>query len=140
VRPPSTGWASEFVAAHPQVPQPAAWAQEFAGGASAAAEATTSAAWATEYERGQDQAAADAAQQGAAAAARGSAADTRSTSAALAAVLSQASDPKMRNSKFLQFVSKMSKGELILEDNKVGVGGGRRVEARGRRLGRTGAA
>ncbi|WIA12458.1 hypothetical protein OEZ85_012493 [Tetradesmus obliquus] len=28
-------------------------------------------------------------------------------------------DPKMRNSKFLQFLSKMSKGELEFEDNKV---------------------
>ena len=30
------------------------------------------------------------------------------------------SDPKIRNSKFLQFVSKMSRGELIMEDNQVG--------------------
>lgn len=29
------------------------------------------------------------------------------------------SDPKFRNSKFLQFVSKMSRGELIIEGNKV---------------------
>jgi hypothetical protein len=29
-------------------------------------------------------------------------------------------DPKMRSSKFLQFVSKMSRGEIILEDNQVG--------------------
>ncbi|MEW5308013.1 MAG: hypothetical protein WDW38_000004 [Sanguina aurantia] len=28
-------------------------------------------------------------------------------------------DPKMRNSKFLQFISKMSRGELLLDDNKV---------------------
>lgn len=34
-------------------------------------------------------------------------------------VLSADTDPKMRNSKFLQFLSKMSKGELIFEDNKV---------------------
>ena len=32
-------------------------------------------------------------------------------------------DPKMRSSKFLQFVSKMSRGEIILEDNQVGMGG-----------------
>ncbi len=30
----------------------------------------------------------------------------------------------MRNSKFLQFVSKMSRGELIMEDNQVGGDGG----------------
>ncbi len=35
-------------------------------------------------------------------------------------VLSSDPNPKMRNSKFLQFLSKMSNGELILEDNKVG--------------------
>ena len=29
-------------------------------------------------------------------------------------------DPKIQNSKFLQFVSKMSRGELIMEDNQVG--------------------
>lgn len=33
--------------------------------------------------------------------------------------LSQNQDPKFQNSKFLQFVSKMSRGELILEDNQV---------------------
>jgi peroxin-5 len=34
-------------------------------------------------------------------------------------VLAADPDPKMRASKFLQFVSKMSKGELMLGDNKV---------------------
>lgn len=29
------------------------------------------------------------------------------------------SDPKFKNSKFLQFLSKMSNGEVILEDNQV---------------------
>lgn len=43
---------------------------------------------------------------------------------ALVDVLSADPDPKMRASKFLQFVSKMSKGELILEDNKVRVENG----------------
>ncbi|TYI41160.1 hypothetical protein ES332_A01G000400v1 [Gossypium tomentosum] len=37
----------------------------------------------------------------------------------LAHTLSQNSDPKFRNSKFLQFVSKMSRGELIIDDNQV---------------------
>lgn len=31
-------------------------------------------------------------------------------------------DPKFQNSKFLQFLSKMSQGEVILEDNQVCVG------------------
>jgi hypothetical protein len=38
-------------------------------------------------------------------------------------VLSADPNPKMRNSKFLQFLSKMSNGEIILEDNKVGLEG-----------------
>ena len=42
-----------------------------------------------------------------------------SSTRALVDVLSRDADPKMRNSKFLQFVSKMSRGELILDDNKV---------------------
>ncbi|KAL2607658.1 hypothetical protein R1flu_026231 [Riccia fluitans] len=33
--------------------------------------------------------------------------------------LSQNQDPKFQNSKFLQFVSKMSRGELIVDDNQV---------------------
>lgn len=37
----------------------------------------------------------------------------------LAHTLSQNQDPKFQNSKFLQFVSKMSRGELIVEDNQV---------------------
>ncbi|KAB2064134.1 hypothetical protein ES319_A09G000300v1 [Gossypium barbadense] len=37
----------------------------------------------------------------------------------LAHTLSQNSDPKFRNSKFVQFVSEMSRGELIIDDNQV---------------------
>lgn len=37
----------------------------------------------------------------------------------LVQTLSQNQDPKFQNSKFLQFVSKMSRGELIVEDNQV---------------------
>ena len=37
----------------------------------------------------------------------------------LANTLAQNADPKFQNSKFLQFVSKMSRGELILDDNQV---------------------
>ncbi|XP_078437572.1 peroxin 5 [Wolffia australiana] len=37
----------------------------------------------------------------------------------LAHTLAQNSDPKIQNSKFLQFVSKMSRGELIVDDNQV---------------------
>ncbi|KAL1357884.1 hypothetical protein HN51_009728 [Arachis hypogaea] len=37
----------------------------------------------------------------------------------LANTLAQNNDPKFQNSKFLQFVSKMSRGELIIDDNQV---------------------
>ncbi|CAA6670143.1 unnamed protein product [Spirodela intermedia] len=37
----------------------------------------------------------------------------------LAHTLAQNSDPKIQNSKFLQFVSKMSRGELIVDDNQI---------------------
>lgn len=37
----------------------------------------------------------------------------------LAHTLAQNNDPKFQNSKFLQFVSKMSRGELFIEDNQV---------------------
>ncbi|XP_077223215.1 peroxisome biogenesis protein 5-like [Tasmannia lanceolata] len=37
----------------------------------------------------------------------------------LAHTLAQNNDPKFQNSKFLQFVSKMSRGELIVDDNQV---------------------
>ena len=36
--------------------------------------------------------------------------------------LAESADPKLRNSKFLQFLSKMSRGEIILEDNQVSLG------------------
>ena len=44
---------------------------------------------------------------------------TKGDTKALADVLSQDTNPKMKNSKFLQFISKMSRGEIILEDNQV---------------------
>ncbi|XP_022940955.1 peroxisome biogenesis protein 5 [Cucurbita moschata] len=37
----------------------------------------------------------------------------------LANTLAENNDPKFQNSKFLQFVSKMSRGELIIDDNQV---------------------
>ncbi|XP_068642693.1 peroxisome biogenesis protein 5-like [Aristolochia californica] len=37
----------------------------------------------------------------------------------LAESLSKNNDPKFKNSKFLQFVSKMSRGELIVDDNQI---------------------
>ena len=70
--------------------------------------------WASEFERTQTGAAASISgtDSQTAAAARG---DTK----ALADLLSRDANPKMKNSKFLQFISKMSRGEIILEDNEV---------------------
>lgn len=44
---------------------------------------------------------------------------SREQSRVLAETIAQNPDPKFQNSKFLQFVSKMSRGELIVEDNQV---------------------
>lgn len=45
--------------------------------------------------------------------------DTLQQTRALADTLAASSDPKFQRSQFLQFVSKMSRGEIILEDNQV---------------------
>ena len=46
-------------------------------------------------------------------------ADALQQTKALRDTLASSQDPKFQQSKFLQFVSKMSRGEIILEDNKV---------------------
>ena len=70
--------------------------------------------WASEFERTQT---------GAAASVSGTDAQTeaatRGDTKALADLLGKDANPKMKNSKFLQFISKMSRGEIILEDNEV---------------------
>lgn len=38
---------------------------------------------------------------------------------ALEATMQSNADPKFQNSKFLHFLSKMTRGEVILEDNQV---------------------
>lgn len=45
--------------------------------------------------------------------------DAMEQTRALAQTMAVSNDPKFKNSKFLQFVSKMSRGEIILEDNQV---------------------
>ena len=49
----------------------------------------------------------------------GSSADALQQTRALRDTLAASQDPKFKQSKFLQFVSKMSRGEIILEDNQV---------------------
>ena len=48
-----------------------------------------------------------------------SAGATLAQTRALAETLGADPNPKVQNSQFLQFLSKMSRGELILEDNQV---------------------
>eukprot|EP00883_Tetradesmus_obliquus_P013392 jgi/Sobl393_1/6343/SZX78416.1 len=108
-RPVSTGWADDFAVQQHQ--QQAAWAEEFNKAEAAAGPQ----GWAAEFSEAQEAAAVQSTPEAAAAAA----ADARATSARLVDALTADGDPKMRNSKFLQFLSKMSKGELEFEDNKV---------------------
>lgn len=123
-RPASTGWADEFAVQRlqQQQQQQGGWADEFKqqqGG------------WAQEFQQQQEggtasewaEGFAEEQQEAAAASRHGSSAataDAAATSARLVAALTADGDPKMQNSKFLQFLSKMSKGELMFEDNKVG--------------------
>jgi peroxin-5 len=113
---PSTGWADEFAQKgwadefeqqqqqQQQKQQPAgpqSWAEEFTHGEGEK--------WAGEFE---------AAAAETAAAARRSAGPGEAMAATrrMVEVLGADADPKMRNSQFLQFLSKMSRGELLLEE------------------------
>ena len=70
--------------------------------------------WVEEFGTSQEQAAAPSEQQAA------NRADALQQTRALRDTLASSQDPKFQKSKFLQFVSKMSRGEIILEDNQVG--------------------
>ncbi|KAL4445746.1 hypothetical protein ABPG77_008945 [Micractinium sp. CCAP 211/92] len=106
----SGSWAADFQRQQQQQGAPGAWADEFQAQAEAAPEAD-SAGWVNEF---QSTAAA-----GAAMRQRAAEGDALEQTKRLADTLASSSDPKVRGSKFLQFVSKMSRGELILEDNQV---------------------
>ena len=82
------------------------WAEEFAQGPGAD--------WAAEF--GQTQAADS---RGVGKTGTGTSADVLEQTRALRDTLQASQDPKFRKSKFLQFVSKMSRGEIVLEDNQV---------------------
>lgn len=110
-RPVSTGWADDFAVQRQQQAGPGGWAEEF----SQQQDGGTAGAWVHGFEQEQQEAAAS--RHGAAA----GSSDAQATSARLVAALTADGDPKMKNSKFLQFLSKMSKGELMFEDNKVNV-------------------
>jgi len=125
----ATGWATEFagsaaLAARNQAQQaagPAGWAQEFqeqqqpgAWATEFAEEQTPGGAWANEFTQATE--AVEGERQRAA-----TSGDAMASTRKLLDVLARDADPKMQASKFLQFVSKMSKGELILDNanNKV---------------------
>ena len=130
-RGPSTGWADDFLgppgalaARAAQRGAAAGWSSEFASARGALGEqwaqslgeqqAAPPAAW------GVDEFVAQRGGAGAAAAAdpSASAAATEQTRA-LVDALSSVGEPKFQNSKFLSFVSKMSRGELVFEGNGV---------------------
>eukprot|EP00879_Flechtneria_rotunda_P013327 GHRR01013917.1.p1 GENE.GHRR01013917.1~~GHRR01013917.1.p1 ORF type:complete len:656 (+),score=254.39 GHRR01013917.1:215-2182(+) len=110
-RPLSTGWADEYAVQHQLQQQhgPGAWAEEF----TKTAETVGPQNWVAEFRESQVSASTSAMDKAAAAA------NARATSARLVDALTADGDPKMKNSKFLQFLSKMSKGELMFEDNKL---------------------
>ena len=124
-------WIDEFQsmnlnlrASRPAAPAAdSSWAQEYS--AAAAGPAGVTQGWAEEFQQGEGsssewanefRAATDA---GTASRQRADAASAMEQTRKLADTLASNSDPKFQNSKFLQFVSKMSRGELILEDNAV---------------------
>ncbi|KAI4975146.1 hypothetical protein ZWY2020_048753 [Hordeum vulgare] len=98
------GWITEF---GKQNNNPAGWAHSFE-------QQHGPNGWASEFEQHQSQMAMG--QMGGANMANLAA---MQQSRMLAETLSSNNDPKFQNSKFFQFVSKMSRGELIIEDNQV---------------------
>ena len=114
----STGWADEFALQRQQqqgagpsmsaaAAGPSSWAEEFA-----TAHKSEGEKWAEELGAQLDGGRVSEAQlEGEEAA--------RAQSARLVAALTADGDPKMKSSKFLHFLSKMSRGELSFQDNKV---------------------
>ncbi|KAK1606182.1 hypothetical protein QYE76_029855 [Lolium multiflorum] len=98
------GWITEFGKQHNN---PEGWARSFE-------QQYGPNGWASEFEQHQSQMAMG--QMGGANMANLAA---MQQSRMLAETLSSNNDPKFQNSKFFQFVSKMSRGELIIEDNEV---------------------
>nr|XP_043605936.1 peroxisome biogenesis protein 5 [Erigeron canadensis] len=105
------GWADEFSQNRVGQSDPNSWALSFerqhgAGG------------WASEFEHEQAQMTSVDRMAGANIPSLAAMEQTRM----LAHTLAQNNNPKFQNSKFLQFVSKMSRGELTIEDNQVKAG------------------
>lgn len=121
-------WADEFRAFHGPLPPGAALQPHMAGLAPPPQAAAAAAQWADEFATagrempGAGDWASEFAQQQASAAPAtrdATAAETMAQTRRLAETLAADGNPKMRNSQFLQFLSKMSKGELKFQDNAV---------------------
>ncbi|KAJ6376849.1 hypothetical protein OIU76_025904 [Salix suchowensis] len=107
--PPQTdGWVSEFSQHRIEHGDPNAWAHSFE-------QQHGPNSWASEFEQEQRLVSAADQMRGANISNLAAMEQTRM----LAHTLAQNNDPKFQNSKFLQFVSKMSSGELIIDDNQV---------------------
>ncbi|KAK9799703.1 hypothetical protein WJX73_000203 [Symbiochloris irregularis] len=98
---PGQAWADDFA----KQGQPQGWSEEFLNGQHPRD------GWADEFAQQSLTSTSPAAQQE-------SSAKALEQTRALADTLSRDANPKFQNSKFLQFVSKMSRGEIILEDNQ----------------------
>ncbi|CAL5390177.1 unnamed protein product [Camellia sinensis] len=105
---PADGWVAEYAQHRVQHGDPNAWAQSFERQHGANG-------WASEFEHEQSQIASLNPMGGANISNLAAMEQTRM----LAHTLAQNNDPKFQNSKFLQFVSKMSRGEIFIEDNQV---------------------
>ncbi|KAI8001911.1 Peroxisome biogenesis protein 5 [Camellia lanceoleosa] len=105
---PADGWVAEYAQHRVQHGDPNAWAQLFERQHGANG-------WASEFEHEQSQIASLNPMGGANISNLAAMEQTRM----LAHTLAQNNDPKFQNSKFLQFVSKMSRGEIFIEDNQV---------------------
>uniref|UniRef100_A0A5B7BJ86 Uncharacterized protein n=1 Tax=Davidia involucrata TaxID=16924 RepID=A0A5B7BJ86_DAVIN len=102
------GWVTEFMQHGVEQGDPNAWAQSFE-------QQYGVNGWASEFEHEQSQITSVNQMGGANFSNLAAMEQTRM----LAHTLAQNDDPKFQNSKFLQFVSKMSRGEIIIEDNQV---------------------
>lgn len=100
-------WVSEF-SHHGPHGDPESWADSFQQQHGANG-------WASEFEQEQNQMIATGQMRGASIPNLAAMEQSRM----LAQTLAQNEDPKFQNSKFLQFVSKMSRGELFIEDNQI---------------------
>ncbi|XP_044481547.1 peroxisome biogenesis protein 5-like [Mangifera indica] len=103
---PADGWVAEYSQHRAARGDPNAWAQSFEQQHGANG-------WASEFVQEQSQLASVDQMRGV------NNSNTMEHTHMLAHTLAQNNDPKFQNSRFLQFVSKMSRGELIIDDNQV---------------------